>query len=120
MIEINGKDVSTSSLSSFYVARDVAATLKQQVEEASFWLSCAVEPLSRIGSARPMKQTKESPNVGDVMSRDVVTVREDIGLEEAARLIVSSQLRSSVGDLQGWTADGHNHRLGYIQGRGGW
>ena len=89
MIEINGKEVSTSSLSSFHVARDVARTLKQQVEKGEFLLSCAVEPLPRVGSARPMKQTKESPNVGDVMSRDVVTVREDIGVEEAARLIVS-------------------------------
>ena len=39
--------------------------------------------------SRPMKQTKESPNVGDVMSRDVVTVQEDIQVEEAAKLIVS-------------------------------
>jgi uncharacterized protein (DUF39 family)/CBS domain-containing protein len=89
MIDISGKEVSTSSLSSFRVAREVALTLKQQVERGEFLLSSAVEPLPRVGSARPMKQTKESPNVGDVMSRDVVTVLEDIGVEEAARLIVS-------------------------------
>jgi len=89
MIDINGKEVTASSLSSFHVAREVALTLKQQVEKGEFLLSSAVEPLSRLGSARPMKQTKESPNVGDVMSGDVVTVHEDIGVEEAARLIVS-------------------------------
>lgn len=89
MIDLNGKEVSTSSLSSFYVAREVALTLKEQVKKGEFLLSQAVEPLPRVGSARPMKQTKESPNVGDVMSRDVVTVLENIQIEEAAKLIVS-------------------------------
>jgi len=60
-----------------------------QVEQGEFLLSQAVEPLSRVGSSRPMKQTKESPNVGDVMSRDIVSVREDIQVDEAAKLIVS-------------------------------
>ncbi|HOV82899.1 MAG TPA: homocysteine biosynthesis protein [Methanothrix sp.] len=89
IIELSGKEVATSSLSSFLMAREVAAMLKQQVEKGEFAITCPVEPLSRLGSSRPMKQTKESPNVGDVMSCDVVTVREDIGVDEAARLIVS-------------------------------
>jgi len=89
MIDLNGREVSTSSLSSFHVAREVAMTLKEQVKKGEFLLSQAVEPLPRVGSVRPMKQTKESPNVGDVMSRDVVVVREDIRVEEAAKLIVS-------------------------------
>lgn len=89
MIDLNGKEVSTSSLSSFQMAREVAQVLKEQVEKGEFLLSQAVEPLARVGSSRPMKQTKESPNVGDVMSRDVVTVLEDIQVDEAAKLIVS-------------------------------
>jgi uncharacterized protein (DUF39 family)/CBS domain-containing protein len=89
MIELNGEEVSTSPLSSFHVAREVAKELKAQVERGEFLLSQAAEPLPRMGSARPMKQTKESPNVGDVMSRDVVTVREDIDVGEAAHLIVN-------------------------------
>ena len=88
-IELNGKEVASSSLSSFQMAREVARTLKEEVEKGEFLLSQAVEPLSHVGSARPMKQTKESPNVGDVMSRDVVTVLEDIPVEKAAKLIVS-------------------------------
>ena len=88
IIDLNGKETPTSSLSSFHLAREVAKELKAQVEKGEFLLSQSVEPLPRIGSARPMKQTKESPNVGDVMSRDVVTVREDIRLDDAAKLIV--------------------------------
>ncbi len=89
MIDLSGKEVATSSLSSFHMAREVASTLKQQVEKGEFLISSPVEPIAHLGSSRPMKQTKESPNVGDVMSRDMVTVREDIGVDEAARLIVS-------------------------------
>lgn len=89
MIELNGREVPASSLSSFHMAREVALDLKSQVERGEFLLTQAVEQLPSIGSARPMKQTKESPNVGDVMSRDVVTVLEDISVEEAAKLIVS-------------------------------
>ncbi|VVB71833.1 Inosine-5'-monophosphate dehydrogenase [uncultured archaeon] len=88
IIDLSGKEVSTSSLSSFHMAREVARELKSQVEAGEFLLSSAVEPLARIGSSRPMKQTKESPNVGDGMSRDVVTVRDEIRVDEAARLIV--------------------------------
>ena len=89
MIDFNGKEVTTSSLSSFLMAREVARELKAQVERGEFLLSQTVEPITSLGSVRPMKQTKESPNVGDVMSRDVVTVQEDIQVEEAAKLIVS-------------------------------
>ncbi len=131
MVEINGKEVSTSSLSSFHVAREVALTLKQQVEAGEFLLSSAVETLPSVGSTRPMKQTKESPNVGDVMSRDVVTVREDIGVDEAARLIVSgsfdhlpviSQDGRLMGIITAWdiskaVAGGKSSRIGDIMTR---
>jgi CBS domain-containing protein len=131
MVEINGKEVATSSLSSFHVAREVALTLKQQIEKGDFLLSSAVESLSRVGSSRPMKQTKESPNVLDVMSRDVVTVHEDIGVEEAARLIVSGSFDhlpvvSRAGRLMGiitaWdiskaVASGKSSRIGDIMTR---
>ncbi len=131
MIELSGKEVATSSLSSFFMAREVAGTLKQQVEKGEFLLTCPVEPLSRLGSSRPMKQTKESPNVGDVMSRDVVSVREDIGVDEAARLIVSGSFDhlpviSKDGRLMGiittWdiskaVAGGKSSRIGEIMTR---
>jgi uncharacterized protein (DUF39 family)/CBS domain-containing protein len=90
VVELNGKEVSTSSLSSFYMAREVAHALKQWIERGDFLLTEAAEPLSRTGSSKPMKQTKEMPKVEDVMSRDVITVDELIGVEEAARIIVNS------------------------------
>ena len=87
-VEINGKDVNTSSLSSYYMAEEVANKLKDSILCGEFLLTQSAEPLPRVGSARPMKQTREFPNVEDVMSRDVVTVREDIFIDEAAKAIV--------------------------------
>jgi L-aspartate semialdehyde sulfurtransferase len=87
-VEINGKAVNTSSLSSYYMADEVANKLKDSILCGEFLLTQPAEPLPRVGSARPMKQTREFPNVEDVMSRDVVTVREDIFIDEAAKAIV--------------------------------
>ena len=87
-VEINGKDVNTSSLSSYYMADEVANKLKDSILCGEFLLTQPAEQLPRVGSARPMKQTREFPNVEDVMSRDVVTVRENIFIDEAAKAIV--------------------------------
>lgn len=87
-VEINGEEVPASPLSSFHVAREVADTLKGQIERGEFLLTQAVEPLPRVGSARPMKQTKEFPKIEDVMSRDVTVAKEGIRVDEAAKVIV--------------------------------
>jgi uncharacterized protein (DUF39 family)/predicted transcriptional regulator len=87
-VEINGKDVNASSLSSYCMAREVANKLKDSIQASEFLLTQSVVPLPRVGMARPMKQTREFPNVEDVMSREIVAVREDIFIDEAAKAIV--------------------------------
>jgi L-aspartate semialdehyde sulfurtransferase len=87
-VEINGKDVNTSPLSSFYMAEEVANKLKESILCGEFLLTQSVEQLPHVGRAGPMKQTREFPNVEDVMSRDVVSIREDIFIDEAAKAIV--------------------------------
>jgi uncharacterized protein (DUF39 family)/predicted transcriptional regulator len=87
-VEIKGKEVNTSSLSSYYMAEEVANKLKDSIRCGEFLLTQPIEPLPRVGNARPMKQTREFPNVEDVMSRDVVSIREDIFIDEAAKAIV--------------------------------
>jgi len=87
-IDLNGKEVQTSSLSSFFHAREIAGVLKSQVEKGEFLLTQSVTPLPKEARVKPMKQTKEFPNVEDVMSREVVTVREDIPIDQAARTII--------------------------------
>jgi len=87
-VDINGKEVKASSLSSRHVARQIAGALKDQILRGEFFLSASVEPLASVGRCDPMKQTKEFPLVGDVMSYNVMTVHEDIRIDEAAQIIV--------------------------------
>jgi CBS domain-containing protein len=105
-VEINGKEVNSSSLSSYYMAKEVANTLKESIQLGEFLLTQSVAPLPPVGSAKPMKQTREFPNVEDVMSREIVTVREDISIDEAAKAIVCGSFDhlpviSSDGRLKG-------------------
>jgi uncharacterized protein (DUF39 family) len=90
VIELEGKDVPTSPLSSFFVAQKVAEELKRRIEEGEFFLSLPVERLPTDTVSKPMKQT-ELPLVKDVMIRDVPTIRESASIADAAQLIMDSQ-----------------------------
>lgn len=90
MIDLNGKEVKTSSLSSFYKAREVASELKKWIKKGDFLLSMPAETLRPQGSARPMKQTQEMPVIKDVMS-DVATIKVGFGVRDAARKIIQDK-----------------------------
>lgn len=53
-VEINGKQVSTCSLSSLFMARKIANELKGWIEQGKFYLAEAVEPIAKIGKARQL------------------------------------------------------------------
>mgnify|MGYP001027436137 CR=1 FL=1 len=92
-IDLNGKEVRTSPLSSYFMAKKVAEELKTWMEKGVFMLTQPVERLPRDTVFRPMKQTKELPLVKDVMIReeDVITIKEDATIEEAANVILEGQ-----------------------------
>ena len=89
-IELEGKEVPTSPLSSFLMAHKVAEELKSRVEEGEFFLSLPVDRLPADTVVKPMKQT-ELPLVKDVMIREVETMGESASIAEAAQLIMESQ-----------------------------
>ncbi|MDD2778412.1 MAG: homocysteine biosynthesis protein [Methanocellales archaeon] len=91
MIELDGKEVRTSPLSSFFMARKVASTLKHWIEQGNFMLSQPMEKLPTDTIFGPMKQTKETPLVKDVMSRKMITIRQGKSVEDAAKLIMRGQ-----------------------------
>lgn len=110
-IEIGGKDVPTSSLSSFKNARKIANELKEWVKHGKFFISMPVERLPSDGSAKPMKQTQAIPLVKDVMSDFIVTIKKDQTVQDAAKkiwensfnhLAVVSDTGELVGILTAW------------------
>jgi CBS domain-containing protein len=86
-IEIAGKDVATSSMSSFYNARIIAEELKKRIKGGKFLLTSPVEQLPREREFVPMRQTHEHPPVRDVMTRKVVTIEVGFGVKDAAETI---------------------------------
>jgi uncharacterized protein (DUF39 family)/CBS domain-containing protein len=91
MVDVNGKEVKTSSLSSFYNARKVAYELKAWIRDGRFFLSAPAERLSRTVIARPMRETKGLPLVKDVMNHNVSTIRVGFSVDEAAKQIIKDK-----------------------------
>jgi len=91
IIEIEGKEVPTSPLSSFYMAKKVAEELTSRIERGEFLLSQPVERLPRDTVFKPMKETKGLPLVKDMMIREVKTISERASIAEAAKLIMETQ-----------------------------
>jgi uncharacterized protein (DUF39 family)/predicted transcriptional regulator len=105
-IEIEGKEVPTSPLSSFYMANKVADALKSKIKGGEFFLSQPVERLPTDTVCKPMKQTKELPQVKDVMIREVKTINKRASIADAAKLMMESQIThipviSEEGKLEG-------------------
>ncbi len=85
-IDINGRDVPVSSLSSLKRARGVANELKRWIEEGKFFLSQNVQRLPTDQVFKPMKQLAAVPFARDVMTRNVITAGPDDSIVYAARL----------------------------------
>lgn len=90
IIDINGKEVPTSSMSSFKTARKIAGELKDWIKQGEFFVNLPAERLPLDSSVKPMLQTRETPLVGDIMSGDVVTIKQDASVHEAAKKILES------------------------------
>ena len=91
VIELDGKEVRTSPLSSFFMARKVSSKLKDWIESGEFTISQPIEKLPKDTIFRPMKQIDETPLVKDVMSRKMTTIRKGKSVEDAAKLIMKGQ-----------------------------
>ncbi|MCL2549978.1 MAG: homocysteine biosynthesis protein [Methanimicrococcus sp.] len=88
---LNGKDVTTSPLSSFKKARDVANELKSRIAAGTFFLGENTTTLPKKQSAKPMKETNKLPVAGDVMGKKVVTVEKTESFIEAAKLMKQNE-----------------------------
>lgn len=89
-IDFNGKEIPTSSMSSFKMARKIAGELKQWVKEGEFFVTEPVELLSGYTSCKPMKQTNRNLLVQDIMATEVITIDEDATFHKAAKSIMES------------------------------
>ncbi len=107
-VEIAGKEVPTSSLSSFKVSREIAETLKRWIEKGEFFLS---EPLQNLPVDRifkPMRQIAPTPLVKEIMTKEVITAKPDCLITEAAKILAEK----NVDHLP--IVDEHNRLVGIV------
>ncbi len=85
-VEIRGKEVPVSPLSSLKQAREIANTLKHWIEDKRFFLSQPVEGLSTDQVFKPLKQVTAVPFVRDIMTREVVTAKPSDPIASTAKI----------------------------------
>ncbi|MDA0525610.1 homocysteine biosynthesis protein [Methanococcoides alaskense] len=110
-IDVNGKEVTTSSLSSFKKSRQIANELKDWIKGGEFFVSMPVERLSRDTACNSMKLSSVNPLVGDIMTSDVSIIQAEASFNDAAKTIMDKQFshlpvvdkdNSLVGILTAW------------------
>jgi CBS domain-containing protein len=94
-INVNGKRVRGSSLSSLKMAKKVSQTLKSWIEEGQFTLTAPIERLPLDTIVKPMRQTQEIPFVSNVM-HPAVTCTENEEIRAIAERIVTKSVNHIV------------------------
>ncbi len=94
-IEINGKKVKCSSLSSLFYARKIAETLKTWINEGKFFLNPPAETLPTNTIFKPMKQTSELKFVKE-FKRQAIKCFDDCDLKKIAEKIIEENMNHIV------------------------
>ena len=94
-VEINGKEVKCSSLSSLFYARKIAETLKNWINEGKFFLNPPAETLPTNTVFKPMKQTSELKFVKD-FKRQAIKCFDDCDLKKIAEKIIEENMNHIV------------------------
>jgi uncharacterized protein (DUF39 family)/CBS domain-containing protein len=94
-LELNGKEIPVSSLSSLKKAREITYILKKWIEKGKFFLTAPVERLPKDAIFKPMKMTKEVSSAKFVMEKAVTcTVNESI--KDVAKKIIEKEVNHIV------------------------
>jgi CBS domain-containing protein len=88
IIDLDGKEVRTSPLSSFHTARMIADELKRWIMDGEFFVSSPAGQIRAHGTAKPMREIHEQPLVRDAMSGRVNTIGTDVDIKHIAELII--------------------------------
>ncbi len=94
-IDINGKKVKVSSMSSLFYAHKIAETLKDWIKMSKFYLSAPIETLPRDTITKPMKQTTPLKFVKD-LKRPAVICFEDCDIKAVAEKIIREEINHII------------------------
>jgi len=106
-ITIEDRDVKVSSLSSLKKAGEIAGTLRSWIENASFYLSAPVETLPTDTVFKPMRQTRETAFVENLV-HGAITCGEDEEIEAVAQRLINHAVNHIV------VVDAHDKLRGIV------
>jgi uncharacterized protein (DUF39 family)/CBS domain-containing protein len=95
VVDLNGKKVKCSSLSSLHHARKIADTLKNWIQQGEFYLNPPAETLSTERTFKPMKQSSKLKFVKD-LKREAITCYDDCDLKTIAEKIINENMNHIV------------------------
>lgn len=99
-IDVGNTEIPVESLSSLYVARDIAGTLKNKISSGEFYLTPAVDKLTTTTKVNPMKVTGE-PDAQSLMENAITCSIHDEISEVADKIIEKEVNHIAVTDEKG-------------------
>ena len=94
-IDLNGKKIKSSSLSSVFYARKIAEILKKWIEDGEFYLNPPAETLPTDTVFKPMKQSSKLRFVKD-LKRVAIICLDDCDLKMVAKKIINQNMNHIV------------------------
>jgi len=90
-VEINGEEIRTSSLSSFRKAREIASELASWVESGRMEMTLPTRKTDIARRAGPMKESRRSPVVKEIMKRNITCISETEEIKTAAQKLMKGE-----------------------------
>ena len=90
-VEINGEEIKTSSLSSFKKAREIAGELKRWISSGQMTMVLPTRPPDSSRTVKPMKESKRTPRVMEIMERNITCISEDADIKTAAKKLLRGE-----------------------------
>ncbi|TFF99135.1 MAG: CBS domain-containing protein [Promethearchaeota archaeon] len=94
-VELNGRFIKCSSLSSIFYARKIAETLKKWIKDGEFLLNPPAETLSTETIFKPLKQTSELKFVKDLKKKAIICY-DDCDIKIVAEKIIENNMNHIV------------------------
>jgi uncharacterized protein (DUF39 family) len=91
-VEVDGKKVKTSPLTSMNVSVKIMKKLAEMIESKEFYLTSPLERLPTEGKIKPMKLKRDIPFVGDVMTKHVITAHATESIIHVSEIFIKHEI----------------------------
>ncbi|MCP8315774.1 MAG: homocysteine biosynthesis protein [archaeon] len=88
-VEINQKEIRSSSLSSYKVAKEIAITLKNWIIEGIFLLNRPAELIPNYREFKPLEVRGREPRVRDIMTREIIVGKPNDDIKSVAKILIT-------------------------------